>query len=289
MKHLTPLNIDNLALVTEFSNRRNLSSHPRLHAELNGIVEQYQLYQRARGNVLELHRLESIDEALADSLRTHYKSEIKGLEFIEEIRNNLSPDICPMCGSLGSAEIDHVAPKEFYPEFSFFSYNLVPACSCNNKKSVTYRDERLHARVLHPYFDEILRNRLVYLKYSGELETPKIEIVAVEQYEEDLDVVFHIENVLKKSSLRNWKARAWVNLFRNPSAFLNSLNQIAGEVAFDDVRAVVEAKLIEYDNYYGTPNNWFSMMFYGLHSNMLFLTGLAEKENRIRARGYLLE
>ena len=283
MKKITALKIDNISLINEFSKRKTLSSHPLLLGKLNLIIKQYDIYEKSNGNLLKINHPEKIDKTLANALRSHYKNEIKGLEFISSIRNDLSPDVCPMCGGLGAAEVDHVAPKEQYPEYAFFSSNLVPACSCNNKKSEVFRDEKIQARILHPYFDKILHDRLAFLKYSGNIETPKIEIVPTLDYTNNINVCFHINNIIKKSTLKTWKLKSWSNIFRNPSSFLSSLEDIKGEISIEDIKNCISRRLGEFDRYYETPNNWFSMMLFGLNSNPYFLNGLAERVNVLRA------
>lgn len=283
MKRIIPLDVDDTALLVEFANRKSLSSHPHLLGELRSILYQYKVYGKERGNVLKLKSLDSVNKTLADALRTHYTSKISGLEFIEKIRNDLSPEVCPMCGGLGTSEVDHVAPKDEYPEFAFLSLNLVPACSCNNKKSTKYRDFDNFARVLHPYFDDYLINRIVYLRYQGEIETPRIEISPMVGYYSDNNLAFHIDTILRKSMLKTWKIKTWSNFYRNPLAFLGGLKAVPGEINCQHIQEFAAQSVLNSDEIYGTKNNWYSMMFYGLSINREFTRGLAERVNILRS------
>lgn len=285
MKKLDPIEIDDSAMLIDFAKREYLSSYPYLMLQLKEIIGQYEIYEKEKGNVLKLKNLNSINPLLARAMKNHYKNEVKGLEFISKIRNELSPEVCPMCGGPGGAsEVDHVVPKEEFPELSFYSFNLVPACSCNNKKSTIYRG--YGERVLHPYFDNSLFHRIVCLEYSGDIETPLIEISPVVGFLSDRNVKFHISNILEKSLLKTWKIRTWSNFYRRPSSFLGQLKKARGVINNDDIKEYVDEKFNEYDEIYGTPNNWFSMMFYGLSKNKKFLSGVAKRENELRERGY---
>ena len=64
-------------------------------------------------------------------------------------------DECPFCGIGEPTTLDHYLPKEYFPEFSVFSKNLIPICGvCNsNYKGSNWIDngKRLF---LHTYYDE---------------------------------------------------------------------------------------------------------------------------------------
>lgn len=68
---------------------------------------------------------------------------------------------CPMCGSLHSGTLDHIFPQSDYPEFAVFSRNLVPACKCNSKRQNDLLGDGQGERILHPYYDVCLGERLL--------------------------------------------------------------------------------------------------------------------------------
>ncbi|UUZ55135.1 hypothetical protein LP419_04565 [Massilia sp. H-1] len=114
---------------------------------------------------------------LKKSLITHYEGEIKGLEYIAKIRNEVRTDVCPLCGSTKPpGQVDHFIPKEDYPEFSFFIPNLVSACDCNLHKGKNYKGQINGERLLHPYFDRCMSERLIYLSFEGDVSSPDIKI-----------------------------------------------------------------------------------------------------------------
>src|SRR5690606_17827940 len=152
MKSLDVPSHDDEATLKDLSENRKLCSYPHLQHAMLTIQNQYSNYTSVRGdpwNVLPL--------ALSDSLRKaivgHYESPPKALRHLQKLRHESSPDVCPMCGSLGTGTLDHVLPKANYPELSIFTKNLVPACGCNSLRSVSFKGSSLGQRVLHPYYD----------------------------------------------------------------------------------------------------------------------------------------
>ncbi|UNM22340.1 hypothetical protein K0P33_13190 [Pseudomonas sp. ArH3a] len=82
-----------------------------------------------------------------------------GLDWIPKIRDVLIGS-CPMCGNSAVGTVEHYLPKAPFPEFSVFSWNLVPSCnSCNQKRGSRHTNGVKH-KLLHPIFDENIFNRL---------------------------------------------------------------------------------------------------------------------------------
>lgn len=63
---------------------------------------------------------------------------------------------CPLCGSPSLGSIDHLLPRDDYPEFSIMRANLVPACvHCNSaSKGNKHRGNAAPERFIHPYYDQ---------------------------------------------------------------------------------------------------------------------------------------
>lgn len=131
-------------------------------AEIKGRLRAYQCaYFFCNRNPVELPPL-GLQNEIADWLRERYSAERVGdkLQWIKTLREEHDLDCCPMCGGTGVAELDHVLPKSDYPEFSTFSFNLVPTCSgCNRRRS--NKGNKYH--FIHPYFDTDLLKKLLLI------------------------------------------------------------------------------------------------------------------------------
>lgn len=90
----------------------------------------------------------------AEFLRNTYINRAKkyNLDWIDKLYINKLLS-CPMCGGDGPRTIDHYLPKEWYPEFSVLSYNLIPSCATCNSKRGSYNRPQQAYPALHPYFD----------------------------------------------------------------------------------------------------------------------------------------
>jgi hypothetical protein len=88
------------------------------------------------------------------------------LEIKEAVRK-LSETQCPYCGEPSSpTHIDHFLPQSTFPEFAFFSQNLVPSCDgCNSTKLADIWDADSNARLfLNPFLDEFLNTPFFHLR-----------------------------------------------------------------------------------------------------------------------------
>lgn len=90
--------------------------------------------------------------ATAEWIRQKYKTAPKSLslDWITAAREEHDLIACPMCGGTSVATLEHVLPKDDYPEFSVLSFNLVPSCDgCQRRRS----NKGARYEFIHPYFD----------------------------------------------------------------------------------------------------------------------------------------
>lgn len=94
-------------------------------------------------------------------LHSAYKSSSKKfkLGWIDCIREQHIGS-CPMCGSSDVGTVEHYLPKTPFPEFSIFSFNLLPSCSICNSKRGSKHDNNVKSQLLHPIFDSEILNKL---------------------------------------------------------------------------------------------------------------------------------
>jgi hypothetical protein len=81
---------------------------------------------------------------------------------------------CPYCTIIPPQTLDHYLPKDSYPELSVLSINLIPACyTCNKPRDfLAATGERA---LIHPYFDRIPRDRLLFATVKVVDDTPEAE------------------------------------------------------------------------------------------------------------------
>jgi len=194
----------------------------------------------------------------------HFKSPPKVAKFIETMREESDSRECPMCGSLHSGTLDHYLSKNTFPLFSLFSRNLVPACKCNSK-----RGEKLHGsspdkRILHPYYDDCMSERLVRAQFEDLGEVPKVtvELAVTDTHPKYAAISFHVEEVVKKSAVKRYLADRWSRLFRKPSLVVRAFEKNFASVA--DVEVALLSEQDKLDDSHGGKNNWNSMFVQGL-------------------------
>ncbi|MFZ6875767.1 HNH endonuclease [Undibacterium sp. Di27W] len=261
MKYLGPPNHDDSHVIRTLYPLTRFQNFPLLNQSLLQIEAEYQHYKESRGDPHLLHQPLALDNALKNELQIDYERKIKVLEYISEIRYRASPDICPLCGSFSIGQVDHVVPKKFYPEFSLFSHNLVPACGCNQTKLTKFKGPN-GERFLHPYYDIVLKERICYLAFSGSVDAPDLDVERVLQYVSNQQVKFHIESIVKKTNIFNWASNEWSKIKTRPNRSI--FQKKNGSVSRSDIKNMIENAFVSFDEEFGSPNNWKSMFYYGL-------------------------
>lgn len=283
MKYLVgPVHNDNNTL-NVISESKQVSSFPLLRTVLPQIEDQYRHYIAVNGDVCQLNAPLNLHEDLKKALITHYTTKPADLKIIDEIRDKLSPDVCPMCGSLKSAQVDHIAAKEIYPEYAFFTRNLVPACDCNTFKGKVFKGTNPGERVLHPYYDQVLQQRLIYVEYTGDLDAPDVDIEIMQAHRTNPAVIFHVDHIIKRTRLLNWAATKWATIRRRPEAVFPLLRGHQGVLAHDAVENVIGGHLQAKDEEFGTPNNWDSIIYAGILSSPSAIQYITGRINGLRA------
>jgi hypothetical protein len=175
-----------------------------------------------------------------------------------------------MCGSLKTGTLDHIFPKNTFPEFSIFSKNLVPSCDCNSKRQESYIGMNRGERILHPYFDQGLNRRLIHATIIGTNVDFRTPILGLEVCISQADPLFaavgyHLSQVILKTNVIAYLEDLWPKLLRFYEDFFRLP---AGNFSDADFLHTVEDARDRYDRRHGTPNNWESMLFAGLTGNL---------------------
>lgn len=267
--------------ITATSQRKKLhrTSFPHLRNELQSILNGYQNYATNNGNALSVANVD-ITNDLSIALKKHYASPPTDLKFIDDLRAS-SPNVCPMCGSLKTGTLDHLFPKDDYPCFAVYSKNLVPACDCNSKRRTNLTDG--NKRILHPYYDLFLNQRLLSCTIAQDPRFPKakIEIAYVLPQHLEIDSIkYHTEKVVLPSGIINWLEGEWDTTTQKPSLKIQTLPSTNIPTITDFSRYLTDA-LNRYDQSYSTPNNWFSIFVHGILNSQGVVQFLYTKHNLI--------
>lgn len=237
-------------------------SYPELRAWHARIAIAYNDYMTKGGCANSLTPT-ALSHELGKRLIAHYSHPPKSHKFINSFREETGAHTCTMCGSASCGTLDHVLPKEIFPEFSLYSGNLVPACQCNSKRGSKYKGEN-GARILHPYFDPVLSERLVGCIFNDHGRAPSLKITNLLQdtHPHYSSVQFHIDNVLLKTQIKRALRRDWAKLLRKPSLVVRELRRTPHSSY--QLRQILEEELRILDDSYESYNNWQSIFIAGL-------------------------
>lgn len=130
-----------------------------LHGTYDTIEKAYQSFISSSGSP-QLKAV-GLSDKQKDCLHAAYEGGAKkyGLDWIPKLRD-LPIGSCPMCGNLTIGTVEHYLPKTPFPEFSVFSWNLVPSCSSCNQKRGSKHANGVSQQLLHPIFDRPILQKL---------------------------------------------------------------------------------------------------------------------------------
>src|SRR5262249_226983 len=152
-----------------------------------------------------------------------------------------------------------VFPQGTFPELAIFSKNLVPACICNTLRQDSYVGPQPGERVLHPYFDSRLSQRLVRATLTptnGNYHEPSITIEPCIPNNDPLlpALSYHLENVVLCTHVLAYLDVSWLKLLRLPQSF--SILIPNGAFTMTDLDQAINEALQIIDSRRSTPNNW---------------------------------
>jgi hypothetical protein len=251
-----PLVDDGDCLQTLFTSR--VVGARELAALQADLLNRYQQYVARSGNPWHLPRDPQFDAVRATLLHIYSKPPIC-MAFIKGLRKSAT-GACPVCGSDGTGTLDHYLPKAIFPEFSFFSKNLVPACSkCNARKLAVVRGAAFDERAIHPYFDAIAGTRLMTVEVSPPFEVPRFRAVATPLPDPlARTVTWHIDNVVRPAGIESHCQQRWSRLIGKPKLHLR-VQPVEAEV-----RAELIAKAEQAADSAASINSWESCFYDGL-------------------------
>lgn len=227
----------------------------------------YTQYSASQGNPWAIPNDKSFDTA-REAFHSTYKDARGPFEFINDLRA-WNGGACPVCGGAGTGTLDHYLPKGVFPEFSFFSPNLVPACyRCNNKRNSRYRGVGPDERPIHPYYDPLPNNVPVLgLEIQAPFEAPGFRAVALNVPPLLTDAVrWHIQNVVVPAGFLAHCEQRWSALVKDPGLFLGVATDIPS-ARQEFVRRAREAVQLD-----ASQNSWDRCFFDGIANSDAALT-----------------
>jgi hypothetical protein len=254
---------DDAAAFAALAANPDVASHPALSPLVATIQAAYQQYVAVGGNVYNVATVPLAPD-IAGYLRSHYRYPNKDLAHITSMREETEHKPCPMCGSFHSGTLDHLLPKNSYAAFAVFSRNLVPACKCNTKRKETLIGPLANQRILHPYFDNCLAERLIGADFSALAPVPlvalKLQVPAT--HPEYAAISFHVQKIVERSGIKNWLTARWAKLCRKPSLIVRELKKNPGSPAQLQDFLLRERDML--DESHESKNNWESVFITGL-------------------------
>lgn len=245
------------------SNNERVASYPLLKDFVTNIQQGYVQYEGARGNAFAVVRV-NISPEVEAYLKAHYKAPPKELKHITSMREAKEHLTCPMCGSFHRGTLDHLLPQNGYGAFAVFSLNLVPACKCNSKRKELLVGPNLDERILHPYFDDCLGERLIAAHFEDLGAVPRVELrLCVDNTHPDYaGIDFHFRSIVKRTAIIGYIRDRWIDLCRKPSLIVRELKH--NPQTLIELQDVLQDELDMLDDVHRGKNNWNSIFVVGL-------------------------
>lgn len=273
MKRMNPIAHNDLELFEEICEEL-LHSQRNQPALKQSIADQYAKYEANFGNPFQIDSVK-IPNRVIERLHNKYTNatDRNKFSYIWKTRRRLSPDVCPLCGSMSTSTADHFLPKEDYPEFYILSKNLVPACKCNSHKNLSYRGTLPSERILHPYYDDVLKERLLALSIipvNGTYDIPNMQLnLAIPNTHLDYSKVkYHFDKVIKNVHHSEFFEKEWEKMLGNPKGFFSQDWQVGGGKSKADLKMLIHKFRISHDQNFATFNNWHSIFFLALENDV---------------------
>lgn len=259
--------VDDDALLVELGRSRSAKAK-EVAARRADIGARYGAYRAHQGNPWAIVA-DAGFAPLRPSLHHLYNNPPRALGFIDSLRASME-GACPVCGRDDVGTLDHYLPKADYSEYSFFSLNLVPACSrCNTARKNLIRGANHGERPVHPYFDAFAEHRLMTILAEPDWRAPRLTPIPFGVAGDELVVVqWHIDNVVRPSGIDGYMANLWGRLVEKPRTFL-------GTTATHAAVSAELARQVDIEVQAGRSlNGWRSCFYHGLMSDAATLDHL---------------
>ncbi|WP_368877959.1 HNH endonuclease [Proteus mirabilis] len=163
MINLTPYSDSSISFLRSIINSKNRGDYKdRISNLFNSLNTYYQNYDTSfDNNTLNLIQQSLIfsDLEKKDLLKLYNYSSKPFANFknqLLKLPNGRDMDTCQYCTLNSVNTLDHIIPKENYPEYAVHPKNLFPACSqCNSKKSNKWLDNNNNFEFINLYSHDL--------------------------------------------------------------------------------------------------------------------------------------
>ena len=257
--------------VDDFANlqsiRKPLDSHihlKKVYEYKNDLKNSYinYIFFAKRYKLKDLPRSLKIERVGKASFIEHYNNPKYFSDFISDFRNKNRSNFCYMCGSMNAGTLDHLLPKDKYPEFAFFSKNLIPSCDCNSKKNDNI------SSCINPHFYQECNSELFYLdivihgRLGNEVQYG-FNIKVKNSFNLNfIDLLnFHLLNhIIKFSDINNYMKNHCARILNNPIQALSIRRKLSRSQLVEKIEDLVFIATSEADS----PNRWDVILYKGL-------------------------
>ena len=267
------------AALTNLANNHLVDSYPKILPALPLLQQAYVDYLAAAGNVFNVP-VNTIAAEVCALLKGHYKSPPSDIQHINIMRELKEHRVCPMCGSFHRGTLDHLLPQSQYPHLTIFSMNLVPACKCNSKRQNVIKGPGPSERILHPYFDDCLAERLVAAEFTdlGLVPRIRLRLSIGRAHPKYAAIRFHFRTIVERTAVRGYLRDRWTDLCRKPALAIRALQRNPSSLV--GLTAILEEELDFLDETHRGKNNWDSIFVAGLLDSHV-QTWLHHRMNRV--------
>jgi hypothetical protein len=264
MKYLARHTFNDLTALDQLDNSKARIGSVLRAGGKGALVELYGTYAACVNNPIASSSKLIANGIFSSLLIDAYESPPNAVAPLKEaVQDKVSPIVCPMCGSLKTGTADHYFPKKQYPEFSIYSWNLVPACDCNTKRGSTLFGEVADEWIIHPYFETKLAQRILTVTFDFSMAEPSLSIGKL--YSSGIPAAtidFHVQEVHLKTTMLDWVTAEWARLRKVPCDVMTWYPSAVVSPA--DVKTRLLELMKANDNKLETPNNWPSALFHGV-------------------------
>jgi hypothetical protein len=187
---------------------------------------------------------------------------------IQETQDDGLRSSCPYCLLNTISSFDHYLPKEMFPEYSVYGFNLMPCCSlCNEKKSCKFLESGKR-QFINLYYDNIPTENFLHVNIAIRNDTPVIA------YYLDSSVSDLIREHFKKLDLLTRYAESAYTVISEVKNTLYVFRSNSLEEARDFMRKIVMRDELMY-----SKNYWKVVLYEGLLAKSSILQDLYNSLN----------
>lgn len=251
-------------LIKDVAANNRFAYRTTIKRETPHLVSAYVDYIRNHGNPWKINGYVA-DPTLSEAMEALFSSKMKLMAYISAIRTENTGKCCPMCGSLGSAQVDHYLPIKHFPEFAVFKPNLFPICGCNQSKKHKTIGPNPGERFLHPTYDRKISERGIFVRIREHGGTPTYTVTFAKpkRVRDPSAFDFHSRTLISKNKLTQHVKGNFERFCRRPSSVVTVFKR-RDPASKVELREMLCDEIEEASRQHRTKNNWDSVFLHAL-------------------------